>query len=158
MKASVSTYRHCRDHDRPHRSAEWERGAGKGRVGRPWRCIVNFKPTPFARIAASWRWRRILQGCFAGCLDNITELLSSLSLSGAGSARVKLCFVWGGIGFPRDPVSEVRFCIQSLSFDRTGLIYTCITTRWQGAMYCMCVLVLCRGQQNNRQWTSPFLF
>lgn len=47
MKASVSTYCHGGDDDRPHRPVEWEHiqkeTERKERVGRPWSCIVNFK-------------------------------------------------------------------------------------------------------------------
>lgn len=148
MKASVSTYCHCRDDDRPHRSAEWQHRARKERVGRPWRCIVNFKQTLLSSMVVVVVVRYSARVyCFPftvwlkGSLHNITELLSSLSLSVAGRARVKLYFVWGGIQFPRDPVSEVRFCCQSLFSDRKWMIYTCITTKWQDTIYCMCVLV-----------------
>lgn len=47
MKASVSTYCHCRDDDRPPRPAQWEhiqkRNGEKRAGGQTLACIVNFQ-------------------------------------------------------------------------------------------------------------------
>lgn len=157
MKASVSTYCHCRDDDRPHRPAEWERVQKKKeteRKERPWRCIVNFK-TDTVELhggggAGDGGWWSALRVRIVSPARYSFEAVFTPSPSHchlchyqwqAVLSQVKLRFVCGGIRFPRDPVGEVRFCCQSLLSDRKRMIYTCITTKWQDTIYCMCVLV-----------------
>lgn len=148
MKASVSTYCHCGDDDRPHCPAEWEHGEKekKERVGRPWCSIVNFETL----LSCSVGGGSILCACIVSPARLSLKVVFTPSLCychlcryqwQAELSQVKLCFVCGGIQIPSDPVAEVKFCYQSLFSDRKWVIYTCITTKWQDTVYCMCVLV-----------------
>lgn len=91
----------------------------KKRVGRPWCCAVNFQAvwlgggggggdggtTVFCEAGIVSPAQRDLKAALTTSLQPLT----SLSLSVAGRARVKLLFVPGGIQFRRDPVSGVSF-------------------------------------------------
>lgn len=59
------------------------------------------------------------------------------------------------INFPRDPVGEVSFCCQSVFSGRKWIICTCITTKWQDTIYCICVLVSVHGSAGQRIMDFP---
>lgn len=117
------------------------------RVSRPWCHIVNFKTDTVELHGVGGG---ILRVCIVPPVWYSLKAVFTPSLLychhshyqwQVAFSQVKLRFVCGGILFLHDPVGEVRFCCQSLFSASMWMIYTCITTKWQDTIYCMCVLV-----------------